>query len=184
MIVNHKLMNKKVTRRRFVQSILALGVAAPVAGGLFSQFSQARPAEMWLSAQGRDDEQFSLGWVDPDAKQSQVVFSGFRGHGMCQNPLKPEEVIMFSRRPGTLAVRVNTLSGEVDNVFHSEANHHMHGHGCYSADGTQLFYTESNYVTGEGKITVRDAHTLAFKHSFSIYGIGPHEMALMPDGKT
>jgi hypothetical protein len=182
--MSQKLINKPITRRRFVQSVLALGVTAPVAGVLFSQFSQARASEIWLSAQGRDDEHFSLGWVDPNAQQSHGALSGFRGHGMCQNPTKPEEIMMFSRRPGTLAVRVNTLSGEVDHVFHSEPNHHMHGHGCYSADGTQLFYTESDYVTGEGKVTVRDANTLAFKGCFSSYGIGPHEMALMPDDKT
>ena len=177
-------LNQALSRRRFMQSVLALGVAAPVAGGLFTQYNSAHASELWLSAQGKKSDAFSLGWVNPNAQQSQVVLSGFRGHGMCQNPKKPEEVIMFSRRPGTLAIRVNTMTGEVDKQFHSNSNHHMHGHGCYSADGTELFYTESNYVTGEGKITVRDADTLAFKRSMQSFGIGPHEMALMPDGKT
>lgn len=177
-------MKKSLTRRRFLRSALALGIAAPVASTLFSQFNRARAAEIWLSAQGQGDDAYSLAWVNPDANESQVVLSGFRGHGMCQNPVKPEQVIMFSRRPGTLAVCVNTLSGEIENTFHSGPDHHMHGHGSYSADGTRVFYTESNYVTGEGKISVRDAQTFALLDQFSSYGVGPHEMTFMPDGKT
>lgn len=182
--MTQNIFNKTLSRRRFIQSAFALGVTAPVAGGLFSQFNKAQASELWLSAQGNVTDNYSLTWVNPNAKQSQIVHSGFRGHGMCQNPQKPQEVIMFSRRPGTMAVRVNTISGEVDHQFHSLKDHHMHGHGCYSADGAELFYTESNYVTGEGKITVRDAATLEFKRSMNSFGIGPHEMALMPDGKT
>lgn len=180
----HKILNHTLSRRRFIQSALTLGVAAPVAGGLFAQFHSAHAGELWLSAQGKNTESFSLGWVNPQVQQSQVVLSGFRGHGMCQNPQKPEEVIMFSRRPGTLAVRVNAVTGEVDGHFQSDVDHHMHGHGCFSADGAELFYTESNYATGEGKITVRDATTLEFKRSMASFGIGPHEVALMPDNKT
>ena len=182
--MSNSTINPNMSRRRFLASLGALGIATPIATGLLFDFEKKLNNEIWLSAQGKHNDEFSLGWVDSNAQQAHSVLSGFRGHGMCQNPVNPQHVIMFSRRPGTLGIKVNLASGEVDQVFHCDEFHHMHGHGCFSADGTKLFYTESNYVTGEGKITVRDGQTLTLLNRFSSYGIGPHEMALMPDAKT
>ena len=194
-------MNKTVSRRRFNQSLMSTGVASiattlPVFShsrwDLSEDLNQAKKwlstkietQELWLSAQGRDKDNYSLGWINPEAKSSSQQLSNFRGHGLCQNPIQPEHVVMFSRRPGTHGIRLNTTSGEIDALFHSIEDRYMQGHGCYSADGKWLYCTESSISTGEGKITVRNASTLEQVNEFSSYGIGPHEVKLMPDGFT
>lgn len=146
--------------------------------------------EIWLSAQGRSQEEYALGWIEADIKGNGLAHSHFRGHGLAQNPIKPEQVIMFSRRPGTQGIRLNLISKKIDGHFNSAFNRHMHGHGCFSANGKLLYCTESQInnsqgkASGQGKITVRDADSLELIKEFDSYGIGPHEIALMPDGVT
>lgn len=146
--------------------------------------SQNNNSELWLSAQGRNSEDYSVGWINPILESSEALTTKFRGHGLCQNPAKPEHVIMFSRRPGIEGIRLNTLTNKQDGGFVCADDRHMHGHGCYSADGQLLYCAETKVSSGEGRITVRDASTLELVNEFSSFGIGPHEIALMPDGFT
>ena len=184
-----------LSRRVFSQGLLKLGIGAGASAPLLSHsafdslfgsgwFSSKTNNEYWLSAQGRDSENYSLGWIDPKLESSDTVATKFRGHGLCQNPAKPEQVIMFSRRPGTQGIRLNITTNEQDGHFDCAEDRHMHGHGCYSADGRLLFCAETKISTGEGKITVRDSETFELVNEFSSFGIGPHEIALMPDGFT
>ena len=176
-----------LSRRSLTKTIATLGASAPLLSHSafnLNWLSATDNNERWLSAQGRDNKNYSLGWINPTAASSSNVATGFRGHGLCQNPTKPEQVIMFSRRPGTQGIRFNISTNKQDGRFDCAKDRHMHGHGCYSADGQWLFCSESKTSTGEGKITVRDGKTLALVNEFSSFGIGPHEIALMPDGYT
>lgn len=181
-------MNTKISRRSLAKAIAAIGFSSPLISNAafdFSWFSEDKKQhELFVSAQGRDKQHFSLGWVNPNEEKSQQVLAGFRGHGLCQNPAKPEQVIMFARRPGTQGIRINTLTGQLDGNFHSAKGRHMHGHGCFSHDGKYLYCVESDFQSGEGKITVRDGQSLELINEFSSHGIGPHEIALMPDHET
>lgn len=138
--------------------------------------------ELWLSAQGRNEKTFGLGYIQPN--QSQSLLTGFRGHGLCQNPQKSKQVIMFARRPGTKGVVFDLKSNEVTQEFFSPPNYHMHGHGCFSQNGELLFCAESDYTSGEGKITIRETQHFEVVKELRSYGVGPHEVALMPDGQT
>jgi hypothetical protein len=145
--------------------------------------------EIWLSAQGAQDN-YALGWIDAVNHKSDHTRSPFRGHGLAQNPAHPEQVIMFSRRPGIQGIHFNLSSGKIDGQFNSADNRHMHGHGCFSSDGQLLFCAEAEIKdefgkpSGKGKITVRDCKTLKLVNEFDSHGIGPHEIALMPDAYT
>lgn len=153
--------------------------------------------ERWVSAQGRNQDLFSAAWIQPklllanpklDSLPSSItkqeILTGFRGHGLCQNPTRPEEIVMIARRPGTSAILFDVNKAEIKSTVQCEKNHHMQGHACFSADGKFLYCSESNFSTGEGRITVRDGKTLEYIKDFSSYGIGPHEIALMPDQTT
>jgi hypothetical protein len=183
-------MKMNISRRFFNRGLLSIGATAPMLSHSAWNFSFSDAGwfsnndEIWLSAEGRNKETYGLGWVNPQEESSGHQLSNFRGHGLCQNPVKPEQVIMFSRRPGTHGIRLNTLTGETDGTFNSFDDRYMQGHGCYSADGKLLYCTESSISTGEGKITVRDAETLKQINEFNSYGTGPHEICLMPDGHT
>lgn len=188
-------MNTKLSRRTFNKAMVtkallttsALGAVVGTGAGITSHNRSNNASinnELWLSAQGRDQDSYSLGWINPNVESNSQQLSSFRGHGLCQNPARTEHIVMFSRRPGTHGIRLNTSSGDIDGRFDSIDDRYMQGHGCYSADGQWLYCTESSISTGEGKITVRDANTLEQVNEFSSYGIGPHEVKLMPDGKT
>ncbi|MBQ0729568.1 MAG: DUF1513 domain-containing protein [Oleispira antarctica] len=179
----------QVSRRAFSRSLISLGASAPMLSHSafdLSWFSanNTQDSEMFISAQGRHEKQYGLGWVDPKHTSSDQLLSSFRGHGLCQNPILTEQIIMFSRRPGTQGIRFNSSTGTIDGSFTSAKNRHMHGHGCYSLDGKKLYCVESEISTGQGKITVRDGNSLALINEFDSHGIGPHEIAMMPDGIT
>src|SRR5438552_1061500 len=58
-------------------------------------------------------------------------------------------------------------------------------HGAFSADGSLLYATENDNLTGSGLIGIYDA-TAGYRRlgEMSSRGIGPHDLALMPDGMT
>lgn len=186
-----KDLNKTISRRTFNSALATTGVIGAVIGtaagiGLIKKkFSNEHvEKEIWLSAQGHNPKQYGIGWISPDDHQHTQSLTNFRGHGLCQNPINAEQVIMFARRPGNYGIRLNTLLGEVDGEFHCDDDRYMHGHGCFSADGKKLFSTESSISTGQGKIAIRDCQTLELISEFESYGTGPHEIKLMPDGRT
>ena len=171
-------------RRRLLTLLAASGIGSATSGLWYGkQRQQPQPYERWLSAQGKDNSHYGLASISPQQHQALNIPSGFRGHAICQHPQQPHIVVMSARRPGLTGLEVNLLTGQ-SRTFHSPANHHMQGHSWFSADGLWLFTTESNYHSGDGRITVRDSSTLQLVDNFPSHGIGPHEIRLMPDGKT
>ena len=141
-----------------------------------------------LSASGAEAGQYSLGWLNAAADSGEQGFSaalsGFRGHGVLQHPSKPATALMFARRPGTQGLEVNIDSGELTGGFHCEQGRHLLGHGSFSADGRYLYTSETDYQKGSGLIVVRDADNYQLLAQWPSYGIGPHEIKLLPDGNT
>lgn len=141
--------------------------------------------EYWVSAQGDSDESYGISWGAANtAKNNTTSLTGFRGHGACQHPIKPASALLFSRRPGTQGVEVNLTTGHIDATFNCGADRHLFGHGCFGADGKVLYTSESDYRTGKGKIGIRDALNYQLLGEYESYGVGPHEIKLLPDGKT
>jgi len=141
------------------------------------------PREAWVSAQGGDASKFGAGWTGPDGHAESVAV-GFRGHDVWQHPLHPERVLLVARRPGRELAEVDLLDRTVTRRVPCSENHEMGGHACFSRDGSTLFTAESNYESGEGRIVVRDARDYRTLDEFPSHGVGPHEILLMPDGRT
>lgn len=181
--------NVSISRRSLSKSLVSLGASIPMlshgAFGLswLSENNTNKKPELFLSASGRTENQYTLGWIDPQQASSGQSLTDFRGHGLCQNPKLTEQVVMFSRRPGTQGIRFDSSTGAIDGNFSSAENRHMQGHGCYSLDGKKLYCVESEISSGRGKITVRDALSLELMDEFDSHGIGPHEIAMIPGGK-
>ncbi len=186
---------RRVSRRQLNRSLLAglgLGAASGSVGSAMwlardpsSQVPHSQPgSELWVSAEGAS-EGHHLSWVAAGGtSEPQSIAVDFRGHGMAVDPQHPQRGVMFSRSPGTQGIVVNWQTGAPVARFDSPAGHHMHGHGCFSADGQWLFNTESDYRTGEGKIIVRNTDNWRVETLYSSGGVGPHEMHLMPDEQT
>lgn len=107
-----------------------------------------------------------------------------RGHGICLRPGGMEAVV-FARRPGTFAAVFEPHSGLVVRRFDTPADRHFYGHGVFELDGRLLFATENDPEAGRGVLGVYDAKD-GYRRLGEIpsFGVGPHDLALMPDGRT
>ena len=103
----------------------------------------------------------------------------------CKNQPNSNEIAVFARRPGKYIIVVNVLSGEKLAQVTCKEDRHFYGHGVYSPDGKWLYTTENEYDSGRGVIgvyDVKDRYRLV--ETLPAYGIGPHEIGLLADGKT
>lgn len=107
-----------------------------------------------------------------------------RGHGFAANP-RARWLVAFARRPGNFAVALDRRQAAEPLLFHTPVGRHFYGHGVFSEDGRLLYAAENAFGTGEGVIGVYDATDgFARISEFPSYGVGPHELLLMPDGRT
>lgn len=107
-----------------------------------------------------------------------------RGHDITYSPQAGRGVV-FARQPGTFAVVFDPTGNAAPQTLTSPEGRHFYGHGVFSPNGKLLYATEADFEAGQGVIGVYDA-TSGFKRiaEFPTFGIGPHELLLMPDGKT
>ena len=104
-----------------------------------------------------------------------------RGHAALA--LDEHSALLFGRRPAYTCVRVDFKTSFVEN-FKPKPNRHFNGHGCLSADRKLLLTTETDYEKRRGVIGIRELNTLQHIAEYESYGLDPHDLQLMPDGKT
>lgn len=105
-----------------------------------------------------------------------------RGHAVL--PLADGRVLMFGRRPAFECVAVDFAKSGGVTPIQATAGRHFDGHGCLSADGGALFTTESAYDEKRGVLGIRDRKTFQHLGEYDTHGLDPHDVHLMPDGKT
>lgn len=196
-------MSMSIKRRDFMKT-LGMGVgfgfvpmsvlhAAPQVGSLAEK-------EVWVSAASLNNRhgdiatQSGLAWFDTNpsvkASASMNLIADFRGHGICLNPSNSHQALMMARRPGMYGLIADVNTGQKIAEFSTQAPYEFQGHACYSADGKTIFTSEMiNDITdsahhGQGRIGIRDAQTYKRIGELNSYGIEPHEIRLMPDGRT
>ena len=107
-----------------------------------------------------------------------------RGHGFA-TATAAQWLVAFARRPGNFAVALNKARAAEPVAFHTPEDRHFYGHGAFSPDGKLLYAAENAFESGDGVIGIYDA-TSGFSRIGEVpsHGIGPHEIVLMPDGRT
>ncbi|RUO99767.1 DUF1513 domain-containing protein [Hyphomicrobium sp.] len=107
-----------------------------------------------------------------------------RGHDIAINP-RSGRVVVFARRPGAFAVAFEMNRESAPQVFTPGEGRHYFGHGTFSRDGRLLYASENDIATGMGVIGIYDVGR-NFKKigEHSTFGMGPHEIMLLADGKT
>lgn len=141
------------------------------------------PSELWLSAHGADDASYALLVASAEGVLARVE-SGFRGHDLCLRPGHPHRVVLFGRRPGREAIEVDLVERRVVRRLRTAEDRALQGHGFYTPDGAHLITSEADVETGLGKLVVRDAESFALVAELDSHGVGPHEVALLPDERT
>lgn len=139
-----------------------------------------RDSEIWISAQGGERASYGFGWVNAHQVTAKNLHTGLRGHGLVQHPIDTQIVVMITRRPGTVGVVLDVVSGLLLTTFNVPNGRQFEGHACFSADGKQLFTTESDIKTGAGKIGIYDSVSFKRVGEWNSFGIGPHEIKAMP----
>jgi hypothetical protein len=107
-----------------------------------------------------------------------------RGHGLAVRP-ETNQAICFARRPGTFALVIDALAGEIVTEIPAAPARHFSGHGLFVRGGDLLLATENDEARHDGVIGVYDARANYTRlGEFPTFGIGPHDLALLPDGET
>ena len=107
-----------------------------------------------------------------------------RGHDVTFDPVSGRSVV-FARQPGTFAMVFDHKGRNEPLTIASVTGRHFFGHGVFSADGALLYATENDFDNAAGVVGVYDAKG-GFKRvgEFPTYGVGPHELLLLGDGRT
>lgn len=169
-----------LTRRLFLSTS-----AASLAGlaGLVPHAALANGKDMFAAAWiDKNGAGFSI--LDGDGKELSSTALPERGHDVAADPIG-RFVVAFARRPGNFAVAVDRKASLQPIAFTTPNDRHFFGHGVFSPDGRLLYATENDFENSAGMIGIYNA-TDGFARigEFPSYGIDPHELLLMPDGKT
>ena len=183
MINKSHLTRRKLMQRTFWSSgyLSAAGTGVGLTG---CSTPADLPEPVLLSSSTDRNGQNFIGAYSLNGEKRAHIPVEHRGHGMAVNPVRSNEIVFFSRRPGTKLHALDLSTGELLAQARSAADRHFYGHGCFSSDGTELYTTENDFHNGEGKVVIRDASTLEVSYEFPSYGVGPHEMRMMPDNAT
>jgi len=109
-----------------------------------------------------------------------------RGHSFAIDAPR-QRAVVFGRQAGFFATAFDLQGREPAAALPLPADRHYFGHGVYRDDGHLLFATENDFEAGRGVLGVYDASPGgAYRRvgEFDSQGVGPHEVLLMPDGRT
>ncbi len=137
-----------------------------------------------IAACRRPDGSYSVVVLTLDGMVVREIPLEGRGHDIAYDHAGGMAVV-FARRPGSFALAFDVHSRGKPTVFATPNNRHFYGHGVFSADGRLLYATEHDIDTRQGLLGVYNA-TSGFARIGEIptYGIGPHEVIMLSDGKT
>ncbi len=177
--IQQRAQTTAVSRRQFLQRSTALLATTP----LWLSACNKKQTDIYLSG---SDDAFSNHHLSVFNSKGNLLVNmpvKQRVHGQAINPVNTNQVVFFARRPGTEAYVLDINTHTLKESFQSGENRHFFGHGTFSQDGNYLYSCENDFEKGTGIIVVRDTTTWQTLSEFSAYGIGTHQIAMMPDGK-
>ena len=175
-----------IDRRHFlIGSALVLASASrSFAGVLDMADDEAVQAGDLIAACRRPDGSYSVVILTLDGAILREYPLKERGHDIALD--RPSgQAVVFARRPGSFALAFDIHGRREPQLFTTPANRHFYGHGVFSHDGRLLYATEHDAETRQGILGVYNA-TAGYRRigEMPTYGIGPHEVILLKDGKT
>lgn len=170
------------TRRTLLKAAL-FGAATPllpVGCHSLGALSSRSPALIGCALSGRD--RFDVVTADHQGLPISTLPLPARGHGVAVNATLNHGVA-FARRPGDYFMVFDYQRGVMLHLRKADRDRHYYGHGVYSPDGQWLYVTEGERNSSRGIIGVYEvAAGYQKRDEFSGFGVGPHEVIMMPDG--
>ena len=168
----------------------ALAIGSALLGALtlggWTLFKQKDKGPLLLSARDdADGKHYAVGY----RLDGQRVFAtqvGQRCHDIINHPTLPI-ALFVARRPGTESYLIDLRNGALLQTITSNANRHFYGHAVIHKSGDWLYATENDTSDpGRGLLGVYrfGGERLVHSGEISTHGIGPHQVAWMPDGET
>jgi len=169
-----------LTRRQFLLSIAASSAVAMLGCQPLSSLQR----HWFVSACSNNNNEHFVAAFDLDGNIISQIKLPARGHDAIAIPDKPGHALIFARRPGTFILEVDFTRGIISQEITAASNSHFYGHGVISAKHKVLLTSENDFASGEGRIVVRDTKHYQVVDQYHSGGIGPHQLALMPDGDS
>ncbi len=165
----------RIDRRTFLG---LLGMAAMVPAGA------AEEEALWLGARLAAGGGFEVAVIDARGRDRLVLPLEARGHSFAIDAPR-RRAVAFARSPGRFAVAFPVDGKAAPVAIPAAPGRHFFGHGVFTPDGRLMLASESDYEAGQGVTGVYDVDA-GFRRigEFATGGIGPHEVLLMPDGRT
>lgn len=165
-------------RRRFLAALAAFGLA-----GAARPLGAAPAARRYAAARFDRGDAASLAIFDDTGAELAAAPLPARAHDTAVSP-DGRLLVVSGRRPGRQAWVFDARDLRPLGRIEPPPGLHFNGHGRFSADG-RLFYTaESDAAAGSGVIGIHDVgRDFARIGAFASDGVGPHDLALTPDGR-
>lgn len=165
----------RIGRRTFL-SLLGAAAVSPAFAGV--------EEALFLAARLRRGGGFEAAVIDARGRDRLVLPLQARGHSFAIDAPR-RRAVAFARSPGRFAVAFD-IDGRAEPLAIAAApGRHFFGHGVFTPDGRLMLASESDYEAARGVTGVYDvAAGYSRIGEFSTGGIGPHEILLMPDGRT
>jgi hypothetical protein len=175
-----------IDRRHFLlgSALVLASASRSFAGVLDADGDDAAQAGDLIAACRRPDGGYSVVILTLDGAIVREYPLKERGHDIALDRASGRAVV-FARRPGSFALAFDIHGRREPVLFTTPANRHFYGHGVFSRDGRLLYATEHDNDTRQGLLGVYNA-TAGYRRigELPTYGIGPHEVILLDDGKT
>ncbi|MBZ9739420.1 MULTISPECIES: DUF1513 domain-containing protein [unclassified Mesorhizobium] len=170
-----------IDRRDFLRAA-GIGFAAAVTPSAWANTLAADA--VFATAFVKRDGSFGAAVLSEAGKLLHAIDLPDRGHDVTFDPISKHSVV-FARQPGTFAVVFDHTGRDAPLTIASIAGRHFFGHGVFSPDGALLYATENDFDNAAGVVGVYDTRA-KFKRigEFPTYGMGPHELLLLGDGRT
>lgn len=135
----------------------------------------------YLAAARGTDGRFAMIGLNSQGQDIFQIPLPARGHAACAHPTLPQAVA-FARRPGTYALVIDCVSGNVTHQFNAPKGRHFNGHGIYLSDGDTLCTPENDFEAGRGVVGFW-SRKAGFKRigEMPSGGVGPHDLKRLPN---
>lgn len=176
--------NLREGRRRLLAGAAALAVEPGALLPRAAAASDAGDGQRYVAARRRAGR-YEAVVLDARGSDLHVVPMPDRGHSFALDAARGRAVV-FGRQPGFFAVTFDVQGRAAPVVVQAAQDRHFYGHGVFLPDG-RMVATENDYEAGRGVLGVYEARAdgaLRRIGEFDTAGIGPHEVVLMPDGRT
>ena len=167
-----------IARRTFLAGLAAAAAAAPGAG------LAAAGAAAYVATAKLDDNTHVLIGLDIAGNERFRVALPARAHAGAARPGRAE-VVVFAEAPGYFALVVDVSADQAIAELTPPDGHQFNGHGAYADGGATLLTVEQTSLGSEGRVGLWDvASGYTRIGEIPTHGFGPHDLCLMPDGRT